>query len=144
MSLLAKALDAIGDQVDDKAEDWFDKLMGKLDELVDGADNDELRTGGKQALQVVKDNQDKLVGLGKRSFIMFVAHAAAGQSDEAAKEYYRNTASPRDIIEAILEDAVDLEQLYREREELKKEALELAKTLLKGARFLLPFLLTLV
>lgn len=144
MSLLEKALDAISDQVDDKADDWLDKLIEKLDELIDGTDNAELRTGGKQALQIVKDNQGKLVGLGKKSFIMFMAHTAAGMSDEAAKEYYRSTASPREIIDAILNDAVDLEKLYREREELKKEALELAKTLLKGARFLLPFLLTLV
>lgn len=144
MSLLEKALDALGDQVDDKADDWFDKLVNKLDELIDNTENDELREGGKDALKIVKDNQDKFIGLGRKSFTLFVAHVAADRADDAAREYYRNTASPREIIESILDDAVDLEEVYRRKEELKKEALELAKLLLKGAKFLLPFLMTLL
>jgi hypothetical protein len=143
-SLLEKALDALGDQVDDKADDWFEKLIDGLDGLIDETENDELREGGKEALQVVKDNQDKFIGLGKRSFTLFVANVAAGRDDEAAKEYYRSSASPREIIDAILDDADDLEDVYRRMKELKKEALELAKLLLKGAKFLLPFLLTLI
>ena len=144
MSLLEKALDALGDQIDNKADDWFEKLVDKLDDLISSTENDELREGGKDALQVVKDNQDKFVGLGKKSFILFVAYVAANKTDDAAREYYRNTASARDIIDSILIDAIDLEKVYLQREEFKKEALELAKLLLKGAKFLLPFLLTLI
>ena len=144
MSLLEAALDALGDQVEDNADDWFERLTDSLDNLINDTNSDELRIGGNAALQIVKDNQDKFVALGKKSFILFVAHVAADRHDDAAKEYYRNTASARDIINSILNDAVDLEILYREREELKKDALELAKLLLKGAKFLLPFLLTLL
>lgn len=144
MSLLEKALEALGDQVDDKADDWFEKLTDQLDELVADASNDELREGGEKALEVLKDNQDKFVGLGKKSLTLFIAHVAAGNNTKASNEYYRNKASAREIIDSILDDALDVDKVRKQKEELLKEALELAKLLVKGAKFLLPFLLTVI
>jgi hypothetical protein len=131
MSLLEKALEALGDQVDDKADDWFEKLTDQLDELVADASDDELREGGEKALEVLKDT-------------LFIAHVAAGNNTKASNEYYRSKASAREIIDSILDDALDVNKVRKQKEELQKEALELAKLLLKGAKFLLPFLLTLI
>lgn len=143
MSLLDNALKALNNQVDDKADDWFDKLVGKLDELIKDTSDAELKQGGKAAIEVLRKNQDKFVGLGRKSFTYFMAHAAAGKVGEATKEYYRQKASAREIIDSILDDALDLNRARKEAEALKKEAAELVKVIAQGARFLLPLLLTL-
>jgi len=144
MSLFEKALDLLGDQVDDRADGWFEDLVEKLDELVDGAEDEELKKGGKDALQVLKDNQDKFVGLGKKSLTLFIAHTAAERTSEATREWLRAKATPREIIDSILDDALDVERARKRVEELKEEAKEVGKLLLKGAKFLLPFLLSLL
>lgn len=141
MSLLEKALRALGDQLDDKADGWFEKLTDELDDLVASASDYELREGGEKALAVLKDNRGKFIGLGKKSLTLFISYVAVGNGAEAANEYYRNKASAREIIDSILEDALDVEKVRRQKEALKKEALELVKLLAKGAKFLLPFFL---
>ena len=143
MSLLAKALAALGDQAFDDTDGWFEKLLDKLGALVASSSNDDLREGGEKALEVLKNNQDKFIGLGCKSLTMFIANVAAGDDSEAAKEYYRSKASPQEIIDSILADALDIEKLRRQKEELIKEAIELAKLLAAGAKFLLPLLLAL-
>lgn len=143
-SLFEKALDLLGKQVDSHADDWFDDLVDKLGEMVEESSNDELKQGGKAALQVLEDNQDKFVGLGRKSLLLFVAHVAAGKTDAATKEYLRAKASAREIIDSILGDAIEIERARKKIEELKKEAVEVGKLLLTGAKFLLPLLLTLI
>ena len=144
MSLLKQALELLGSKADDKADDWFDKLTNQLGELIEDISNDDLKNGGKEALKVLKDNEDKFKALGKKSLILFVANVAADNTDEATKEYYRSKASVKEIIDSILDDAIDIEKIRKQREELKKEALELCKLLLTGAKFLLPLLLTFI
>ena len=141
MSLLEKALSALGDQADDKADGWFDDLVDGLDNLVAKSSNDDLKEGGEAALSLLRDNQDKFAGLGKKSLTLFISHVAAGNNVNAAKEYYRNKASATEIINSILDDAIDVEKVRRQKEDLLKEALELAKMLANGAKFLLPLLL---
>jgi len=141
MSLLEQALELLGDQVDDKADGWFEKLVDELDDLVDDAKDDDLKDGGKKALTVLKDNQDKFVGLGRKSFTLFLAHVAAEKDDEAAKEYYRSKASAREIINSILDDAFDVDRVRKQKEKILAEALEVVKLIAKGAKFLLPLLI---
>lgn len=143
-SLLEKALDALGVEAEDKSEEWLDRLTEKLSELIEETEDPELREEGRKAWQVVMLNRDKIVGLGKRSFILFVSHVAANRTNEAAKEYYRSKASAREIIDSILNDAIDLNKIRRDVEALKKEALDLATQILKGAKYLLPLLLALI
>lgn len=140
MPLLVDALNVLGDEVEDNSDAWLDKLLGELTDLIRATEDQELREGGLAALEVIIVNKDKFVALGKRSFIMFIAFVAAGRKNDAANEYYRSTASAREIIDSILDDAVDLEKLYRDKEAVKEQALELALILLKGSRLLLPFL----
>ena len=143
MSLLETALDALGDAADSQAEGWFETLVDSLDVLVDGTSNEELKSGGKEALQVLRDNDAKFIGLGKKSLIMFIAHVAVGDTDKATKEWLRNKATASEIIDSILNDALEVEKVRKENEALIAEAIEVAKLLLKGARFLLPLILAL-
>ena len=139
-SLLNEALDLLGDKLETKSDEWLDKLIEKLDELIRSTEDEELRDGGLKALDILKDHKDKLSFLGKRAFLLFITHAAARRDDEAAKEYYRAKASAREIIDSILDDAFDIERVRREKEDIFNEAFGLVKTIASGARFLLPFL----
>jgi len=141
MSLLKKALEQLGDG---KVDGWFDSLITELDALVAGAQDKELREGGAKALNVLKENKDQFVSLGKKSFIMFLTYAAAERNDDAAKEFYRNSASANDIINGILDDAFDIDRARREKEEIIADAIEIAKLIAKGAKFLIPFILMII
>lgn len=143
-SLLEKAFDALGAEADDKSEEWLNKLSEQLIELIEQTEDPELREEGRKAWQVVMLNKDKIIGLGKRSFILFVSHIAANRQNEAAKEYYRSKASAREIIDSILDDAFDLDKIRRDVEAVKQEALDVVTQILKGAKYLLPLLLALV
>lgn len=126
------------------SDQWFDKLIGRLDTVISETDDDELREGGKQALSFIKSNKSRFINLGQKSFTLFIAYVAAGNKVEATKEYLRGQASAEEIINSILDDAIDLEIIRQKNEELKAEALELVKLLIKGARYLLPFIVTLL
>lgn len=142
MTLLEKALEAISDQVDDKVDDWVDKLVGELEELVDSVDDAELRAGSKEALEVLKTHQDQIADLGRKSLILFIGHVAAGNFHKATKEYYRTKADPDEIINGIIGDALEMERVRKEAEQLKKDALDLARSFGKSAIKLLPLLLS--
>jgi hypothetical protein len=144
MSLLEQALNALGDHADDKASDWFDKLVAELDEQIDKAEDETLKEGGKAAVDVLKAHQGQIMGLGRKSLTLFVGHVAAGKTDEATKEYYRSKASAQEIIDSILDDAHEVNEARKEAEALKQEALDLVKSLAQGAKFLLPLLLGLL
>ena len=145
MSLLEQALASLEEnQTAGLAEEWLDHLIKKLDDLIKKTDDEDLRKGGAKALDVIIANKSKFIALGKKSFILFIAYVASNRNNDAAKEYYRTKASPQEIIDSILDDAIDLNEIRIKRDELIEEALGLAKMLATGARYLLPLLLVVV
>jgi hypothetical protein len=143
MGLLETALNALGDQLDDHGDDWFDKLLDQLDGLVESSSDETLKLGGQKALQILKDNPDKFINLGKKGLVVFTAHVAAGKTADARLMWLRSHASADDIIEEILRDAAGMAVDKKAQEELKKQAWEIVKLLAEGAKFLLPLLLAL-
>jgi hypothetical protein len=142
MSLFKKALDSLQDQFDDNADDWFDSLTDKLGDLVADTQDETLKEGGTVALDVLKNNKTRLVGLGGKGLTLFISHAAAGNEDAATLEYIRSEASVDELIDGILDDAVKVAQDKANRDKMKEDALDILKQIgTAGARFLLPLLL---
>jgi len=143
MSLFRQALDALQGQYDDNSDEWFDDLAGELGRLIDKTDDEFLKQGATQALDIVKSHKSSLVLLGGKGLTLFVSHVARGDTHEAQLEFIRSGASSADdLIDGMLRDAVDVAQEEVDREKAKEQALEIAKAIgTAGARFLLPLLL---
>lgn len=137
MSTLETLLKSIPDEVD-----WFPKLMGKVDDLVDEMDDGDLKEGTVVVVNVLKEREEDLKKLSKGSFILFVSYVAAGKTNDAVLEYTRHEATVDELISGMLNDAAGVINAKKRRDELVDIALDIVKLIaIEGAKKLLPLLL---
>ena len=137
MSILENLLKNIPDE-----DEWFPKLMTKLDDLTADMEDGELKDGTVEVVGVLKDREEDLKGLSRGSLTLFVSYIAAGKTDYAVLEYTRTEASVDELISGMLEDAAGVINAKRERDEMIAVALDIIKTIaIEGAKRLLPLLL---
>ena len=137
MSLLESLLKSIPSE-----NEWFPKLMDKLDDFVGDMDDGELKDGTAVVVGVLKDREEDLKKLSRGSFTLFVSYIAADKTADAVLEYTRHDASVDELIAGMLRDAAGIINAKKRRDELKAIALDIAKAIaVEGAKKLLPLLL---
>jgi len=148
MGLFEEFLNEAKKKVSDELEGgkWFDKLTDEIESKLDNVtDDDDLRDGGKAALEALISHRDNVINLGLGSLVLFMTHIAVGDNDKAVLEYLRNQASVDELINGMLEDAAAVIQAKKKEEELKEAALEIIKDIgMAGIRYLIPILLSLL
>ncbi len=138
------ALDSLGDQGDDHSPEWLDSLLEKMLDLSNALPDESIKKQNEEILQLVATHKQKFVKLGKKSFIMFINYLASGDEDKALKEFFPKEASAQDIIDGIVDDAINIEEKRLEEEQFKREVIEVIKVLAQGAKILLPLLLSVI
>jgi hypothetical protein len=122
--------------------DWFPRVMGKLDELVDEMEDGTGKAATKHVVGVLRDREEDLKGLSKGSFTLFVSYVAAGRPEDAVLEYTRKDATVDELVHGMLTDAAGVINAKRKRDELIALAWDIIKLIaVEGAKKLLPLLL---
>ena len=96
MSLVDKLTEKAADLIDDKAEDWLDKLLEEGDKLAEDHAEDLGEDGKKAAdemLDLLSQNKQPFVRLGKVGFAHLVAMWQDGDKAEAQRHYLATQAT---------------------------------------------------
>jgi hypothetical protein len=137
-------LDKTTDAVKDGS--WFDLLISQLqDEVKDSDLDDEDKSTANHFIGILNGHKDKVVGLGASAFTLFIQQIASGKSEDASETYVQAFGSAELIIKAMDRGTLGLITAKKELDKLHGDAWAIIKDLAaKGAKYLLPFLLTLV
>jgi hypothetical protein len=136
-------LDKLSSKVDDG--EWFDILLGKLkDEAGANLDGD-AQKASLEAIALLGDNKDLLVGLGTHAFGLLLCQITCGRDDEAVETYIRALSNADDLIalmnagsDGVIKAKMELDLLHANGRKLTLDLLT------AGMRYLLPFLLSLI
>lgn len=88
-TLLAKGVDLI----DDKGEEWLGKVIGEGRKLLDTEVDGETAKAGHDALELLDENKQPFVRLGKVGFAQLVAYWEDGEEAEARRQYLATSAT---------------------------------------------------
>lgn len=145
-----KQLDNASKAVEDGT--WFDDLIEKMNAVVDEsiADPDSgldpvAGEATKEVINTLEGNRDKIVGLGSEALTLMISQLASARGKDAAGTYLQAMGSADLIIEAMDRGTFGLIEAKKQLDTWYETAWEVIKDIaVKGAQYLLPFLLTLV
>jgi hypothetical protein len=126
-------------------DDWFPKLVNKLDEFVDKMAEGNPKDETEIIVSALKNRKEDFKGLSRGSLTLFISYIAAGKTNEAAIEYIRYKASVDELISGMLQDAAAVINAKKHRDKLAAIALDIIKEItIEGAKKLLPLLILVI
>jgi hypothetical protein len=140
----SEQLDTLSSKVTDEA--WFDDLLGKLrDEVTNAELEPDLAQASFDSIDLLNDNKDLLLGLGVHAFKLFMFQICSGKCSDAIDTYISALSNADDLIALMNAGADGIIKAKKELDQLHADAQKLAMDLLTvGARYLIPFLLSLI
>jgi hypothetical protein len=136
-------LDKLSTKVDDG--EWFDVLLEKLKDEVSANLEGDAHNASLEAIALLGDNKDLLVGLGTHAFSLLLCQITCGRDDEAVETYIRALSNADDLIALMNAGSDGVIKAKMELDLLHANARKLATDLLTaGMRYVLPFLLGLI
>lgn len=140
----SEQLDKLSSEVTDGA--WFDDLLEKLrDEVTKAELEPDLAQASFDSIDLLVQNKDLLLGLGVHAFKLFMFQICSGKCGEAIDTYVSALSNADDLIALMNSGADGIIKAKKELDLLHAKAQKLAFDLLTvGARYIIPFLLSLV
>ena len=125
---------------------WFDLLVSQIEDEIQTSDFGESEKNmAKSFISILIDHKDSIVGLGANAFTLFIQQIAAGKSGAAAETYIQALGDANLIIKAMDQGTLGLIAAKKQLDALHGDAWAIIKSLtIEGAKYLLPFLISLV